>query len=82
MCMAIPSRVLSMADGFATVECFGVERVVSLMLMDEPVGVGDYLIIQSGSFAMEKVEEATALESLAYLETVLAPQAPSEEDAA
>ncbi|HVI50420.1 MAG TPA: HypC/HybG/HupF family hydrogenase formation chaperone [Candidatus Sulfotelmatobacter sp.] len=80
--MAIPSRVLSMADGFATVECFGVERVVSLMLMDEPVGVGDYLIIQSGSFAMEKVEEATALESLAYLETVLAPQAPSEEDAA
>ena len=82
MCMAIPSRVLSMADGFATVECFGVERVVSLMLMDEPVGVGDYLIIQSGSFAMEKVEEAKALESLAYLETVLAPQAPSEEDAA
>lgn len=71
MCMAIPSRVLSMADGCATVECFGVERVVSLMLMNEPVAVGDYLIIQSGSFAMEKVEEAAALESLAYLATVL-----------
>lgn len=74
MCMAIPSRVISMDGDFATVECFGVERVVSLMLMAEPVAVGDYLVIQSGSFAMEKVEEAEALESLAYLETVLAPQ--------
>ena len=75
MCMAIPSRVLSTEGEFATVECFGVERVVSLMLMDEPVSVGDYLIIQSGSFAMEKVEEQAALESLAYLETVLADPA-------
>jgi len=72
MCMAIPSRVVSMEGEFATVECFGVERVVSLMLMTDPVAVGDYLVIQSGSFAMEKVEEAEALESLAYLETVLA----------
>jgi len=72
MCMAIPSRVVSLDDGFATVECFGVERVVSLMLMTEPVDLGDYLIIQSGSFAMEKVEETAALESLAYLEIVLA----------
>jgi len=63
-----------MEGEFATVECFGVERVVSLMLMVEPVALGDYLIIQSGSFAMEKVEEAEALESLAYLETVLVPQ--------
>ena len=39
--------------------------------MNEPVAVGDYLIIQSGSFAMEKVEETAALESLAYLATVL-----------
>lgn len=74
MCMAIPSRVVSLDGEFATVECFGVERVVSLMLMTEPVALGDYLVIQSGSFAVEKVEEELALESLAYLETVLAPQ--------
>ncbi|OIQ84526.1 hydrogenase isoenzymes formation protein HypC [mine drainage metagenome] len=72
MCMAIPSRILSLENGFATVTCFGVERVVSLMLLEDKVAVGDYVIVQSGSFAMEKVDEAAAQESLAYLETVLA----------
>jgi len=73
MCMAIPSRVVGLEpEGFATVECFGAERVVSLMLMEEPVALGDYLIIQSGSYAMEKVEPEAALESLAYMETILA----------
>ncbi len=70
--MAIPSRILSLENGFATVECFGVERVVSLMLLEDKVAVGDYVIVQSGSFAMEKVEKAAALDRLAYLETVLA----------
>ena len=75
MCMAIPSRITAMENGYATVECFGQERVVSLMLLTEPVEIGDYVIVQSGSFAMEKLDPKAALESLAYLETILAGQA-------
>ncbi|HIJ38530.1 MAG TPA: HypC/HybG/HupF family hydrogenase formation chaperone [Rhodospirillaceae bacterium] len=72
MCMAIPSLIRSIDGDNATVECFGIERVVSLMLMPEPVAVGDYVIVQAGSFAMEKVAFEDALEALDYLGRVIA----------
>lgn len=68
MCMAIPSRIIAMQDDMATVEAFGQQRHVSLMLMNEPLQLGDYLLIQAGGFAYERVDEATALETLAVLE--------------
>lgn len=70
--MAIPSRILLIDGDSATVECFGVERVVSLMLMPEPVAIGDYVLIQSGAFAVETVEAEAALAALDYLRQVLA----------
>jgi hydrogenase expression/formation protein HypC len=69
--MAIPSRIIAINDGMATVECFGIERVVTLMLLDEPVELGDYVIVQSGTYAMERIEPEAALEALAYLATVV-----------
>ncbi|PKU23112.1 HypC/HybG/HupF family hydrogenase formation chaperone [Telmatospirillum siberiense] len=66
MCTAIPSRVLSIDGDMARVECFGVERSVSLMLMNEPVAIGDFLTIQAGTFAVERVPEEFAREALAY----------------
>ncbi len=72
MCMAIPSRILSIDGDMAKVECFGVERSVSLMLMNEPVAVGDFLTIQSGAFAVERVPPELAREALAYFAQVIA----------
>ncbi|HXP97090.1 MAG TPA: HypC/HybG/HupF family hydrogenase formation chaperone [Telmatospirillum sp.] len=69
--MAIPSRVIAIQGDMAQVECFGQERSVSLMLMNEPVVVGDFLCIQSGVFAVEKVPVALAKEALAYFAQVL-----------
>ena len=46
MCMAAPSRVIEVRDGTALTECFGQTREVSLLLLDEEVAVGDYLLIQ------------------------------------
>ena len=71
MCMAIPSQIRSIDGTNATVECFGVSRVVNLMLLAEPVAVGDYVIVQAGAFAMEKVEPGEALATLDYLSQVL-----------
>jgi len=71
MCMAIPSQIRSIDGSHATVECFGVSRVVNLMLLSEPVAVGDYVIVQAGAFAMEKVEQGEALATLDYLSQVL-----------
>ncbi|MBF0391240.1 MAG: HypC/HybG/HupF family hydrogenase formation chaperone [Alphaproteobacteria bacterium] len=72
MCMAIPSRIQSIENGNATVECFGETRVVSLMLLNEEVAPGDYVLVQAGGFAAEKVPAEQAEEALAVLADVLA----------
>ncbi|MRJ05932.1 MAG: HypC/HybG/HupF family hydrogenase formation chaperone [Epsilonproteobacteria bacterium] len=65
MCLAIPSKVLSInkEENSAEVETLGVKRVVSLDLLGEPVEVGEYLLIHVG-YAMGKIDEKSALESL------------------
>jgi hydrogenase expression/formation protein HypC len=72
MCMAVPSRIIAIEQGVATVEAFGTTRTTSLMLLDEEVVVGDYVILGAGgSFAAEKVAPELAAEALAYLAEVL-----------
>lgn len=62
--MAIPSRVMAIDGMMATVECFGEQRDVSLILMTEEVAVGDYLLVQAGSFAYQKIDPDPAHEAL------------------
>jgi hydrogenase expression/formation protein HypC len=40
--------------------------------MDEEIAVGDYLLIQAGGFAFEKVEVERALEALALMGELMA----------
>jgi hydrogenase expression/formation protein HypC len=71
MCMTIPSRVVSVDGNVATVECFGVRRTVSTVLMPELVVLGDYVAIMANAYAVEKISPEMAAESLAYLQEVL-----------
>ena len=72
MCMAVPSRIIAIDNGMATVEAFGAVRTTSLMLLEDEVAVGDYVILGAGgNFAAEKVEPEVAAEALAYLADVL-----------
>jgi len=71
MCLAAPSKVIEIRDGMATTECFGQTREVSLLLMTEDVAVGDYVLIQAGGFAFERIEPERALESLALMAEIL-----------
>ena len=71
MCLAAPSRVTELRDGMAVTECFGQVREVSLLLMNEDVAVGDYLLIQAGGFAFERVEAARAEEALALMRELM-----------
>ena len=72
MCLAAPSRVLEVRNGMAVTECFGQVREVSLLLMDEDICVGDYLLIQAGGFAFERVEAERAEEALALMRELMA----------
>ena len=67
MCLAAPSLVIEVRDGMALTECFGQRREVSLLLIDEVVAPGDYLLIQAGGFAFERIEPERALEALALM---------------
>ena len=60
MCLGIPMRVLFI-DGFtARCEAKGVQRDVSLFLMqEEQVRPGDYLVMQGG-YAIQKLSEEQA----------------------
>jgi len=71
MCLAAPSRVIEVGEGMALTECFGQKREVSLLLMNEKVDVGDYLLIQAGGFAFERVEPERAEEALALMEELM-----------
>jgi hydrogenase expression/formation protein HypC len=63
MCLAIPSKIIDIDDMVATVDVYGARRDINLMLLPEEVGMGDYVLVHAG-FAIQKVDEAAALESL------------------
>jgi hydrogenase expression/formation protein HypC len=72
MCLAVPGRVKSIydADGahMGKVDFGGVVKDVCLAYLPELV-VGDYAIVHVG-FAISKVDEATALETLRTFESL------------
>ena len=71
MCLAIPSRV-EQVDGFtAVVEVQGQRREVNLMLLDQEVVVGDYLLVRNGGFAFERLDAERALAALVLIGEVI-----------
>ena len=66
MCLAIPSKIIKIDEnGLGTVDVDGVKRDVSLLMIEDPK-IGDYVIVHAG-FALHKIDEAVALESLQIL---------------
>jgi hydrogenase expression/formation protein HypC len=70
MCLAIPSRITKIENNIATIDVDGVQRKVSLVLLDD-LKVGDYVIVHAG-FALHKIDEEVALESLEILREAIA----------
>jgi hydrogenase expression/formation protein HypC len=63
MCLGIPMKIISI-DGYDIVaEVDGVKRNASLMILDEEVALGDYVVVPAG-FAISKLDEKEALETL------------------
>ncbi len=78
MCWAIPSEVIQILEGNkAVVDTLGTKRVVSLDLIQEDVNVGDYLLIHVG-FAIAKLDQNYALESLKLLEEIIQKEEENE----
>jgi hydrogenase expression/formation protein HypC len=70
MCLAVPGRVLSIAevDGtlMADVDFGGVRKSVCLQYIPD-AAVGEYVVVHVG-FAIQRLDEASAVETLANFE--------------
>lgn len=70
MCLAIPGKIVEIVDAenqIAKVEVGGVKRNINIgMLPENETHVGDYVLIHVG-FAMSKVDEREAEETLRLL---------------
>jgi hydrogenase expression/formation protein HypC len=69
MCLGIPAQIVELVDpgaGVAKAEISGVRRNVSIAL-EPDVQVGDWVLVHVG-FALSKIDERQARETLALLE--------------
>ena len=70
MCLGIPSKIISIENLKATIDVYGAQRDISLMLLENEVKVGDYVIVHAG-FAIQKLQEDIAKETLGYFNQYL-----------
>ena len=66
MCLGIPAKVVEIDGSLGKAEVGGVRREVDLRLIED-VGVGDWVILHAG-FAIQKLDEKEAAETLSLLE--------------
>ena len=60
MCLGIPMQIVEIDQFNARCEAKGVERTVSLfMIQDEPLAIGDYVMVHVG-YAIQKMTEEEA----------------------
>ncbi len=69
MCLAVPAKIIELKENqMASVEITGIVRDVSIMLLDD-VQPGEYVLVHAG-FALEKVDEKTAQQTIKDLESI------------
>lgn len=73
MCLAVPSKIIEINDMVAKVDVDGVVREASIMLLDD-VKLGEYVIVHAG-FAINKLDEDAALQTLEDMRNILAADA-------
>jgi len=77
MCWAIPARIREIDGPIGKVELEGTVREVGLQLI-ENARVGDYVLVHAG-FAIQKVDEAEAQETLKLFDEMFALEPPDDE---
>ena len=69
MCLGIPAKIVRIENKMGTIDVEGTQREVSLLLQED-AQVGDYVIVHAG-FAIQKIDEAEALETLRFLREIV-----------
>jgi hydrogenase expression/formation protein HypC len=72
MCLAVPCRIVAIDGLAATVEAYGKQRDVNLMLIDGEAALGDYVLVQASGLAFERVDPDRAEATLAVIDQIAA----------
>jgi len=62
MCLAIPMKVITVSGNEAVAEVGGAEYQANLTILPD-IKIGEYIIVHAG-FAIERLDEESALETL------------------
>jgi hydrogenase expression/formation protein HypC len=65
MCLSVPGKIVKIKQNMARVDVGGMLRDISLDLCPE-ASIGEYVLVHAG-FAIQKVDEEEAMETLAFL---------------
>ncbi len=71
MCVAVPSKIVTINGMMATIDVGGAKKDVSLMLLPEEAEVGEYVLVHAG-FAIQKLDPDAGLETLKLFEEMAA----------
>lgn len=63
MCLGVPMQVIEIHNDMVIAEIDGVQREACLMMLEESVVVGDYVIVHAG-FAIARIDPEEAQETL------------------
>lgn len=69
MCLGVPGQVISVEGDSAVVDFWGVRRKVALDLVDDPISVGDHVLVHVG-FAIRRIAPEDVSETLAFFEAM------------
>ncbi len=75
MCLAVPMKIVKREGQRGIAELEGVTREVALHFVDAEVG--DYVLVHAG-FAIQKVDEESALETIELFREMMAEDSPDE----
>ena len=71
MCIGFPGKIISIDENnYAVIDIGGTRREACLDIIDDEVGIGDYVICHAG-YAIHKVDEDLAREKLDLLKELL-----------
>ena len=68
MCLAVPMKLVKINDDLGIVELDGVQREISLQLLND-IKIGEYVLIHAG-FAIQKLNEEEAEKTLSVLREI------------
>ncbi|HEU0265363.1 MAG TPA: HypC/HybG/HupF family hydrogenase formation chaperone [Geobacterales bacterium] len=73
MCVGVPMQVVAVNGSDIVAEIDGIRKEASLMLLAEPVSVGDFVIVHAG-FAISRLDEEEAQQTLELMREHFRPE--------